>query len=274
MTSPLDLGSSGGAGAASATTDYVLAHAGQESERRRLKLLERFHGPLTIAQLEHVVRPGWNCLEVGAGAGAMSLWLAERVIPGGSVHSVDLETHWLQGLRSDVIDVRALDITTDALPTKAYDLVLARMLLLHLADPVAACRRLLGTARKGATLAIHDADFSALTLHSASPLETEGLRTMTDTMQASGVDLALGPTLPAMLTAAGADVVAVHSSPSPGHGNGLAARITAITIERFRTRSEAAGAHPVAIDAAISALRDPNRRFTGPTQWIVRAHAR
>ena len=48
---------------------------------------------------------------------------------------------------------------------------------------------------------------------------------MTDPMRASGVGLALGPKLPAMLEAAGADVVTIHSSPSPGHGNGLAARI-------------------------------------------------
>jgi hypothetical protein len=71
--------------------------------------------------------------------------------------------------------------------------------------------------------------------------------------------------------AAGADVVTIHSSPSPGLGDGLAARIVALTIERFRARSNSNGTKSAAIDAAISALRDPNRRFTGPTQWIVRA---
>jgi hypothetical protein len=96
---------------------------------------------------------------------------------------------------------------------------------------------------------------------------------MTDPMRASGVELALGPKLPAMLEAAGADVVTIHSSPSPGHGNGLAARIVAITIERFRARSVSNGAKSAAIDAALSALRDPNRSFTGPTQWIVRARS-
>jgi SAM-dependent methyltransferase len=252
-------------------TDYVLAHAGDERERERLRLLERFHGPLTVAQLDPLVRPGWRCLEAGAGAGGMTVWLAQRVVPGGSVLAVDLETHWLERLRSAVIDVRALDITTEKLPLDAFDLVLARMLLLHLPDPAAACRQLLATARSDATVVVQDADFTAVALDDASALEAAGLRTMTDTMRASGVDLALGPKLPDILEAAGADIVTIDSSASPGHGDGLAARIVAITIERFRPRAISNGTKSAAIDAAISALRDPTRSFTGPTQWIVRA---
>lgn len=252
-------------------TDYVLAHAGEERERERLALLERFHGPLTIAQLESLVRPGWKCLEAGAGSGGMTVWLAERVAPGGTVLAVDLETHWLEPLRRDNIEVRAMDITTDALPADAFDLVLARMLLLHLPDPEAACRRLLASARDGASVVIHDADFSPLALENPSALEAEGLRTMTDTMRSSGVDLSLGPKLAGILEACGAEIVDVQSSASPGFGDGLAARIVAITIERFRARSESNGTGAAAIDAAIAALRDPNRGFTGPTQWLVHA---
>lgn len=255
-------------------TDYVLAHGGEQLERERLALLERFHGPMTVQHLEEVVQPGWRCLEAGAGGGAMTVWLAGRVVPGGSVLAVDLETHWLEPLRSEVIDVRALDITTDAIPGDAFDLVLARMLLLHLPDPVAACRRLVAKARPGAAVVFQDADFSTLFLEDASALELEGLRTMIDVMEASGVDTTFGPRLPGVLEAAGAEIVSVDSSPSPGPEGAIAAQICAITIERFRERSLAMGTSPKAIDAAISALRDPGRSFTGPTQWIVRARAR
>jgi SAM-dependent methyltransferase len=237
-------------------------------------LLERFHGPVTLAQLDGVVQPGWRCLEAGAGGGGMTAWLAEQVGPNGSVLAVDLETHWLEPLRSEVIEVHALDITTEELPSQAFDLVLARMLLLHLPDPVEACRRLVATARPGGTVVLQDADFTPIALREASPLEAEGLRTMTDTMRDSGVDLALGPKLAPMLEALGVEIDAVESSPSPGHGNGLAARICAITIERFRQRAEGTGTSPEAIAAAISALRDPKRGFTGPTQWIVRGRTR
>jgi SAM-dependent methyltransferase len=253
-------------------TEYALAHGGDATERDRLALLERFHGPLTVAHLQDVVRPGWRCLEAGAGAGGMTRWLAERVVPGGSVLAVDLETHWLSPLRSDVVDVRTLDITTDPLPAAAFDLVLARMLLLHLADPLAACRRLVATARDGATLLLQEADFDAVHLDGASTLEAEGLQTMNETMRASGVDLTLGSRLAAIVETAGAELETVDRRPSPGQGGGLAARICALTTERLRTRALCAGTSREAIDAAIDALRDSSRTFTGPTQWIVRAH--
>jgi hypothetical protein len=35
-------------------------------------LLERFHGPLTIAKLNGLLQPGWRCLETGAGGGGMT----------------------------------------------------------------------------------------------------------------------------------------------------------------------------------------------------------
>jgi SAM-dependent methyltransferase len=254
--------------------EYVLSHAGEERERERLELLERFHGPLTAAQLEGVVRPGWRCLEAGAGGGGMTSWLAERVTPGGSVLAVDLETHWLERLRSETVEVRTLDITTEELPHNAFDLVLARMLLLHLRDPPAACRRLLASARKGATIIVHDADFAPVALADASAAEVEGLRTMTDTMTSAGVDLSLGPKLARLIESVGAEVVEVTSSPSPACGGELAAQIVAITIERFRERAESNGTRSTAIDAALGALHDPSRGFTGPTQWIVRARCR
>jgi hypothetical protein len=48
---------------------------------------------------------------------------------------MDIETHWLEPLRSDLIDIRQADVTTTALPRATFDLVLARMLLLQLPDP-------------------------------------------------------------------------------------------------------------------------------------------
>jgi hypothetical protein len=40
----------------------------------------------------------------------------------------------------------------------------------------------------------------------------------------------------------------------------------ALTIERFGARAVSGGASSATIDAALTALRDPNRSFTGPTQ--------
>lgn len=252
-------------------TDYVLAHQGAEAERQRLALLHEFHGPVTVAQLEAAaVEPGWRCLEVGGGAGAITSWLAGRVAPNGRVLALDLETDWLKPLQSEIVDVRQADITRTELPPNSFDLVVAQMLLLHLADPGQTCRQLVGATAPGGQLVIHDADFTAVALEDATDLEAAGIAVMFDTMRAAGVDLALGPNLEALLGVAGAQIDHVESQPATGRAGYTAALITAITLERFRNRSPSTPSE--ALTAAIAALRDPQRTFTGPTRWVARGH--
>jgi SAM-dependent methyltransferase len=254
-------------------TDYVLAHHGDDAERQRLALLHEFHGGLTLTQLEAAaVRPDWRCLEVGAGTGALTSWLAERVGPTGHVLAMDLETHWLEPLQSQIVEVRQADITRIELPPNSFDLVLAQMLVLHLPHPSQICGQLLRATAPGGQLIIHDADFTPLAIQNATELEAAGVAVMADTMRAAGVHLALGPELETLLRAAGAKIEHVESQPSVGRGGQSAALITAITLERFRDRATGAGVRNPAVAAAIAALHDPERAFTGPTRWIVRCH--
>ena len=44
------------------------------------------------------MRPGWRCLEIGAGRGSMATWLAERVGPAGQVVATDIDTRYLERL--------------------------------------------------------------------------------------------------------------------------------------------------------------------------------
>jgi len=65
----------------------LTARGRQEAEDDRLSLLEQILDPLSCRRRD-LVRPGWRCLEVGAGRGSMAVWLAEKVGEGGKV--------WLQ----------------------------------------------------------------------------------------------------------------------------------------------------------------------------------
>jgi hypothetical protein len=143
---------------------------------------------------------------------------------------------------------------------------------MHLPDPRSACRRFVELVRGGGQIVIHDADFGPVALADATELEAEGLAVMTDVMREAGLDVALGPDLASMLEAAGATVEHVEERPCETREDERAAKeITAITIERFRDR---AGASSDAIAAALAALTDEKRRFTGPTRWVVRARGR
>src|SRR5215216_2358713 len=71
--------------------EYVMSDAPPAAELRRLREIDEYMGPTSerrIAQLG--IARGWRCLEVGAGAGGVARWMAERVGPSGTVTAVDL----------------------------------------------------------------------------------------------------------------------------------------------------------------------------------------
>ena len=248
----------------------MLATDPDDQERRRMGLLFDYHSALTINMLGAAgVSNGWRCLEVGAGGGGITSWLAERVCPDGRVVAVDLETRWLDPLAGDVVTVLPGDFTQLEFEKQQFDLVVAQMLLLHLPNPQEVCQRFVDLTAPNGQIVIHDADFSPLTLADATETEAKGLAVMVDVMKAAGVHTTLGPAVASMLEAAGATIEQIEEQPCETPDDERRAKeITATTIERFRGRASA----PVeAIDAAQGALADDSRHFVGPTRWGVRA---
>ncbi len=89
-------------------TEYLLSQrSAPDLERHRLGLLQEFHDPLSVRQLEAIgVGEGWRCLDAGAGGGSLTRILAERVGATGSVLAIDLDTTLLEGLASERVEVR------------------------------------------------------------------------------------------------------------------------------------------------------------------------
>jgi len=68
-----------------ANPTYRLAAAGREAaDDERLSLLESIFDP-TSRRRRSLVKPGWRCLEIGAGRGSMAVWLAQQVGEKGQV---------------------------------------------------------------------------------------------------------------------------------------------------------------------------------------------
>jgi hypothetical protein len=92
---------------------YRLAGAGREAaESDRLGLLERIFDPLSRKR-RNMVKPGWRCLEVGAGRGSMALWLAEQVGPAGQVVATDIDVTYLRRFAAPNFKVVQHDIIAD-----------------------------------------------------------------------------------------------------------------------------------------------------------------
>jgi ubiquinone/menaquinone biosynthesis C-methylase UbiE len=104
------------------------------------------------------VAPGWQCLEVGAGGGSIARWLGQRVGPTGRVLATDVDTQYLEKIELPNIDVRRHDITRDALPERAFDLIHTRMVLLHLSSRDLVLPRLLSALKPGGWLVCEEFD--------------------------------------------------------------------------------------------------------------------
>ncbi len=110
--------------------DYLFDTA-SDLGQEQMELLSVMLDATTTESLGEVgVGPGWNCLDVGAGGGSVARWLAERVAPDGSVVATDIATDNLP--ESPGVRVMRHDINNGVPPAGPFDLIHARLVLLHL----------------------------------------------------------------------------------------------------------------------------------------------
>ncbi|MFH1639679.1 MAG: methyltransferase domain-containing protein [Chloroflexota bacterium] len=158
---------------------YFAANEKDEVEFKRLRLLEETYDPNTIRYMEKLgLKKGWDCLEIGAGAGSIANWLAAQVGPSGKVVATDIDTRLLRHLNAVNIEVRQHDILKDALEMNKYDLAHCRLLLMHLPEPEKALKRMVNAIRPGGWLLIEELDLSSeLSIDTTNPSAASFVRT-------------------------------------------------------------------------------------------------
>lgn len=190
----------------------------QSQAGRRLHALAALFDPVTTRHIDDLgITAGWRCWEIGAGGPSVPAWLAGRVEPGGYVLATDLDTSWLAATVSTTpsptlnptFEVRHHDIGADEPPTPTFDLVHARLVLVHVPHRDAALATMVHALRPGGWLLIEDADPALQPLlcpdeygpeqHLANKLR-HGFRTL---LAGHGADLSYGRTLPRRLRQAG-----------------------------------------------------------------------
>ena len=101
---------------------YIFAEAAEQREYERLRLLEKAFDPATKKRLVQTgIQPGWQCLEVGAGAGSISRWLCEQVGDKGLVVAADIVPRFVGDLPANA-EVLEADICNAVLGTERFDL--------------------------------------------------------------------------------------------------------------------------------------------------------
>ncbi|MEU8927855.1 methyltransferase domain-containing protein [Kitasatospora sp. NPDC048545] len=188
---------------------YLLDNRQSQAGIRFGALAELFD-PVTFRHVDTIgLGPGMRCWEVGAGGPSVPLGLADRVGPTGTVVATDIDVSWTAPAAGGTIEVLTHDVAADPPPPGAFDLVHARLVLVHVADRAEALRRMIQALRPGGWLLIEDADPALQPLlcpDESGPAERlanrlrSGFRTL---MAARGADLAYGRTLPRVLREAG-----------------------------------------------------------------------
>lgn len=139
--------------------EYVWHHD-LKGEAARLRLMSDLLDPSSeFHLLQTGVGMGWRCLEIGAGNGSLSQWLAQRVGPAGHVIASDIRTDLMEGIARSNLEVRKFDVVRDEPSDAPYDLIAIRALLHHLPERRAVVGKVAHWLRPGGHLFIQEPDF-------------------------------------------------------------------------------------------------------------------
>jgi SAM-dependent methyltransferase len=213
----------------------------QAEAGRRFDALSVLFNPSTFRHATALgLAPGWRVWEVGAGGPSVPTWLAERVGRDGRVLATDIDTSWIDGGRSADIgyEVRRHDIGSQPPPEQHFDLVHARLVLVHVPRRAQALAAMVAALRPGGWLLLEEADpaLQPLVCPDESGPEQRlanklkhGFRTL---LAERGVDLAYGRTLPRLLRGAG--LVRVQSAAYFPMGGPACTELERATVEQVR----------------------------------------
>lgn len=251
-----------------------------EIQRERLQALEELLDPGTIRVLgECGARPGWRCLEVGAGGGSIAAWLSAQVGADGAVVATDLDTTHLRDLSHPNLEVQTHDVVGDDLPEEAYDLVHMRLVLAWLDEPSVALERLVSALRPGGVLVAEEMDFVSVAVDPrVDPDQAAVFARVVGAHNAvlatrHGFDPAYGRRVEGDVEEAGLAEVQSEGRASTWHGGRAGGRVWKLTFVQLREALVESGL--VAgedVDAAIELCDDPGFRFL--SQLVVTARGR
>src|SRR3954452_15906451 len=138
---------------------YVFDNAATQAQQR-FESLEALYDDRTKRFLSATgVSQGWHCLEVGAGGGSVASWMADRVGATGRVLVTDIDPSHLSQLESvsrPNVEVQVHDVGVDAIPETTFDLIHARLVLIHVPQREAALARLVNALKPGGWIVVED----------------------------------------------------------------------------------------------------------------------
>lgn len=241
-------------------SQYAFSNAYAQGSQLRL-LAEILDEHTTFVLSGTGIAAGWKCLDVGAGEGTITSWMAERVGPTGHVTALDKDPEHIR--TGPNITVREGDVRTVDLPEAQYDLIHVRLVLLHLAEREAVLQRLVAALKPGGALVVSDWDGERrdwlLHAPSADALDafTAFQAGLLAELEAHGADLGWARRAPVAMFAAGLQDVdtTVHSQLWAGGEAGCLLHLS--NARQLRDALLARDVTAEQLDALEAAMLDP-----------------
>jgi SAM-dependent methyltransferase len=188
---------------------YTLGSNPAERTRLRRQSEELHHH--AAALIDRVaLGPGQQVIDVGCGPTGILELLSERVGPRGRVIGLDMNPLHVEmardfardrGLRN--VDIVEGDATDTGLPSEAFDVVHARLVLVNVPDPGAIVTELVRLTKPGGWMAGQEADCGAQLMYPPHPAWDRLSELFCTTYALDGADSEVGRRMPELYRAAG-----------------------------------------------------------------------
>jgi SAM-dependent methyltransferase len=231
---------------------YILERNQEEYER--LCEQARMWEPATARIFERIgLSPGATCLDAGCGPGEAMRLMAER---GGRVTGIDVDAevgaYAIERLHAaghrqatfEAVDVNEVE--------GVFDLVFARLLLLHVADHAATLERLWDCVAPGGHLVVMEHDMSDVAVVPSLASTDEFFRVVLETFARGGSDIALGRKLPLLHEQVGLGTV---------DGVDVAGRLEPLSVDGPMCVAIFRSMLPAAIDLGVTSAESGRRWF-------------
>lgn len=194
--------------------EYVLGT--HDAELTRLGLQHRLWSELTFSCWYRCgVRPGSVVLDVGSGPGYTAFDLVPLVGPSGRVIAVDESERFIEYVRLRAVTLGVENIETSVqdvqdlrVPPRSVDVAYARWVLCFVPDPAAVVTGVARALKPGGVFAVQDyINWAALSLSPQSDAFLRVMPSVGKSWRMHGGDPQVGQKLPAMMAAAGLEIV-------------------------------------------------------------------
>jgi ubiquinone/menaquinone biosynthesis C-methylase UbiE len=180
--------------------EYVLGHGSEE--HRRLILQSRFIGELTeIVFARAGLAPGMRVLDVGCGAGDVSLLAAAFVGTSGSVLGIDQSPESVARASERAKSAGLDNVRFESAPLETFrqggpfDALVGRLVLLYLKEPAAVLRQLAELVRPGGVVVFHEMEMTTARAVPEVPLFAQCGRWIVEAFTRAGVETSMGSRL-------------------------------------------------------------------------------